>query len=198
MAYATPAELRHWLRLPDPLTPDEEAQAALLLELAEGTVEEETGQGLEQSADTVTLDGPTAEDGDYQQATGSKRLVLPRWPVTAVTSVTLTGDDQLLVHGADRDYTWSAAGIITRRGAYWPAGDQVTEVVYTAGYSTIPKGVRRIVLRLAGTGWPNPGGALTAETLGDHSRTFSAEGLGMELSEADKRTLGAYRARTSS
>ncbi|WTW96600.1 hypothetical protein OG216_25965 [Streptomycetaceae bacterium NBC_01309] len=198
MTYATTAELRNFLRLGRPYVDEEEAEAALLLDLAGGVIEDATGQSLELSTDTVTLDGPTRSDRERPGRNGSRRLLLPRWPVVGVESVTLLdvdGDDQVLEFGRDRDYTWSASGILTRVGADWPDGDQVVEAVVTAGYTVLPRGVKRIELRLAAAGWGNPEG-LTAESLGDHSKSYAAETLGMELSDADKKTLGLYRART--
>lgn len=199
MAYATAEQLRLFMRHPTAFTAEETSQAELLIELAEGAIEDETGQPLEQSTDTEVLDGPTSSDRwPDSPGTGSRKLILPRWPVTGVTSVTWLRDDaadEILIEGTDEDFTWSAAGILTRVNAWWPAADRSTEVVYTAGYATLPKGVRRIVLRLASAGWGNPS-LLSAETLGDHSRSFSAEALGMELTDADKKTLGYYRART--
>ncbi|MFB7354853.1 hypothetical protein [Streptomyces gardneri] len=194
MAYASPDDLRRLLRI-DSFTEEETATAELLIELAQGVIEDETGQALEQSQDTVILDGPTDEDPRYHPASGSRRLILPRWPVTAVASVTLTEDDEELTFGKDADYTWSASGILHRRGAEWPSHDRAVEVVYTPGYAPVPAGPKRITLRLAAAGWSNPE-FLAAETLGDHSRSFSAEALGMELTAADRRALGAYRART--
>ncbi|WP_432063351.1 hypothetical protein [Streptomyces sp. S1] len=197
MAYASPEQLRLLLRQ-EAFTADETAAAELLIDLAQGAIDDETGQALESSTDTVTLDGPTRDDGLYQSSTRSQRLILPRWPVTAVASVTVHGEDGqdvALVHGPHRDYTWSADGILTRVGGEWPAHDRAVTAVVTAGFLPLPAGVRRICLRLASVGWSNPE-FLSAETLGDHSRSFSAEALGMELTAADRRTLGAYRART--
>lgn len=195
MAYATAEHLRLFLRHGLAFTADEIAQAELLIELAEGAIDDELGQPLEESTDTVTLDGPTQPG---TPGTGSHRLVLPRWPVTAVTSVTLLHDDapdETLEHGADHDYTWSESGILTRIGGWWPTGDQAIQVVYTAGYATVPKGVKRAALRLAAAAWGNPE-LLSSETLGDHSRSWSADALGMTLSQADITALGVYRART--
>ncbi len=196
MAYgATAEDLRHYVGRSVAFTEEQTTRATLLLDLAAGTVEDETGQSLELSEDTVVLDGPSRDRWPSQPGTGTRKLILPRWPVTAVASVTLTEDDELLVHGREEDYTWSAAGLITRRSGWWPAHEQAIEVTYTAGYTTIPNGVRRIILRLAGVGWSNPG-QLTSETLGDLSRSWAAAELGMALNEADRRTLGYYRART--
>ncbi|WKV74226.1 hypothetical protein AW27_023580 [Streptomyces sp. PCS3-D2] len=193
MAGATAADLRAWLRLPEAFTDDETATAELLLGLARGVIEEEAGQLLESSTDTVVLDGPTVDSSPYQSAARSPRLVLPRWPVTAVHTVTEDGEE--LTHGPAADYTWSASGILTRRGACWPSGDQVVEVTYTAGFLVMPTGLKRIELRLAAAGWTNPE-LLASESLGDHSRSFAAELLGMELTKAELRTIAAYRART--
>ncbi|MEV7282871.1 hypothetical protein [Streptomyces sp. NPDC093111] len=194
MPYATPDELRRLLR-EESWTPEETATAELLIELGQGVIEDEIGQPLEQSTDVVILDGPTADDSRYQAGTGSRKLILPRWPVTSVTSVTLTDDGEELVFGKDADYTWSAAGILHRRGAEWPCHDRAIEVIYTPGYLPVPAGPKRICLRLAAAGWSNPE-SLSSETLGDHARAWSAEALGMALTPADIRTLGAYRART--
>ncbi|MGW1035010.1 hypothetical protein ACWD4Z_22840 [Streptomyces antibioticus] len=198
MAYATPEQLRLLLRLP-PFAGEDEARALLLLELAEGVIDGETGQPLEESTDTVLLDSPTQHSPwPDVQGTGERRLVLPRWPVKTLSSVTLfreDGTDEVLTHGADRDYTWSAAGILTRVGACWPLHDRSIEVVYTAGYNPLPKGLTGIELRLAAGAWSNPLLA-ASESLGDHSISYSAEALGMVLSRADRRTLGLYRART--
>lgn len=194
MAGATAEDLRRLLRR-DEFTADETATAELLLDLALGVIEEETGQPLVSSTDTITLDGPSADDHPHQVGTGTTKLVLPRWPVTAVTSVTLTEDDELLDEGKDADYTWSASGVLTRCGGWWPSHDQAVDVTYTAGFLALPTGVKRMQLRLAMAGWSNPEN-LASESLGDHSRSYAAEMLGMELTPAERRTLAAYKART--
>ncbi|MFJ2002176.1 hypothetical protein [Streptomyces chartreusis] len=201
MTYANANELRLLLRHPGAFTPDETAMAELLLELAEGEIDDVTGQSLTRSTDTVILDSPTRQRNDHwptAPGTGSHTLVLPRWPVTAVESVTILNDaepDEVLEFGKDHDYTWSAAGTLTRVNGWWPTTDRSVEVVYTAGYDPVPNGAKRIELRMAAAAWGNPL-LLASESLGDHSRSFSAEALGMSLSEKDKKLLGLYRART--
>ncbi|MDN3021543.1 hypothetical protein [Streptomyces sp. S.PB5] len=199
MTYANANELRLFLRHPGAFTADETAQAELLLELAEGEIDDVTGQSLTLSTDTVVLDSPTRQD-PWPQApgTGSHMLILPRWPVTAVASVTLLGDDEPdedLTFGKDHDYTWSAAGTLTRVNGWWPTNDRSVQVVYTAGHDPVPAGVKRIELRMAAAAWGNPM-LLASESLGDHSRSFSAEALGMSMSDKDRKLLGLYRART--
>lgn len=197
MAYATPNELRLLVRHPAPFTDDESATAELLLELAEGVIEDETGQALEESTDTVILDSPTRQaPWPHVPGTGSHKLILPRWPVTAVESVTIlheTEPAENLEFG--RDYTWSAAGTLTLLNGWWPTRDRSVQAVVTAGYNPMPKGLRRMVLRMAAAAWNNPLLA-SSESLGDHSVSFSADALGIELSDKDKKTLGLYRART--
>uniref|UniRef100_A0AAU2A1P8 Head-to-tail adaptor n=1 Tax=Streptomyces sp. NBC_00093 TaxID=2975649 RepID=A0AAU2A1P8_9ACTN len=199
MAAATANELRLFLRHPGAFTEDETAQAELLIELAEGEVDDVTGQSLALAEDTVVLDAPTRQDPwPDLPGTGTFKLVLPRWPVTAVASVTILNDteaDEELEYGADHDYTWSAAGILTRVNSWWPTWDRSVEVVYTAGHDPYPIGAKRIVLRMAAAAWGNPM-LLASESLGDHSRSFSAEALGMSMSDKDRKLLGLYRART--
>jgi hypothetical protein len=199
VAAATANELRLLVKHPGPFTDDETDTAELLIELAEGEVNDVTGQSLELAEDTVVLDAPTRDDSwPYVAGTGSRKLLLPRWPVTAVASVTVLNDteaDEELEFGADHDYTWSAAGILTRVDCWWPTWDRSVQVVYTAGHNPYPVGVKRIVLRMAAAAWGNPM-ILAAESLGDHSRSFSAEALGMSMSDKDRKLLGLYRART--
>ncbi|MEU6952074.1 hypothetical protein [Streptomyces sp. NPDC045714] len=197
MPYATAENLRLLLRQPS-FSDDDTATAELLIELAEGVIDEETGQHLEAAEDTVTLDGPVIEDSRYQGTTGSRKLLLPRWPVTAVASVTLTSDTddgEDLTFGKEQDYTWSRSGILHRRGTEWPTHDRAIEVTYTAGYATVPAGIKRLTLRLAAGGWSNFE-RLTSESLGDHSKAWAADALGIELTPADRSSLGLYRART--
>ncbi len=182
MALATTEELRRYLRHSDPWTPDEEATAQLLLDLATGAVEDECGQPLAEGTDTYLVD-----------ALGTRRLVLPRWPLTAVDQVLLTETGDVLAEGDD--FTWSRSGILYRRGTTWPCAPQAVDVTVTAGWNPVPDGPRGIVLRLAASAWDNAGGALSSETLGDHSVSYAdPASAGIVLSDADRRALGRYGA----
>lgn len=185
MAYATAAELAVLMGRGDtPFTPAETARADLLLALATGVIDAELGQSLVLGPSTAELDG-----------TGTHVLLLPRWPVTALTSVTVIDDlgeaPETLVE--DDDFRWSAYGKLRRIGCRWPCIERAVEVAYTAGWDPIPDDVRSICLRLAQAGWANPIG-LESERLGDWSAKWSTPGMNLTTNELA--SLGFYRART--
>lgn len=164
---------------------DDAATAGQLLDDATATIEDEAGQPLEESTDTIDVDG-----------TGTCRLVLPRWPVNSVTSVAETdavGVTTVLTEGEGADYTWGTEGILIRLGAVWPCGQRNIAVVYTPGYSAaaMPAELARICRRLAAAGWYNPAGANTEQTSDHHVKWATA---GAELTAAERRTIGRYAA----
>lgn len=201
MAYATIEELRLALRVTEDWTAAEEAAADQALELAAAQIEAVTRQPLPLSTDTVILDVPGDADRPH---TGVRKLVLPRWPVTAVTAVTVLhwdADDEPLTAGTD--FTWSAAGVLTRRGGWWPPGDQRVEAEVTAGWDPVPVVAKAAVLRMVAAAWtlarPGADAALTQETLGDWSRSWAAlkdRIAAQELTPAETAALSYYTART--
>ncbi|HET8684980.1 MAG TPA: hypothetical protein VFM54_24370 [Micromonosporaceae bacterium] len=179
----TTEELRRYLGYPS-FDAEQAARAQMLLDDAQALIEGPRGAGqkLELSTDTVTLDG-----------TGTDRLLLPRWPVTAMVSVTVTEDDETVQVLVDEvDYTWSAAGILTRVGGLWPREPRSVAVVYTPGYSTMPSNIKRICRRLAASAWRNTAGA-TVQEIGDSRVRWAAPGG--ELTTGELEELAAYRAR---
>ncbi|GGM14258.1 phage head-tail connector protein [Micromonospora yangpuensis] len=179
--YATLTELRNRLRI----GPEDESEDALneLLEDASQVIDDEVGQPLVRSTDTVTLDG-----------TGGEALLLPRWPVHAVDDVVLVdedGQEHVLVYRGD--YTWSASGVLTRRphGRLWPCHDRAVRATYTAGYELedIARRVRRICLRLAAAGRRNPAGA-DSEDIGDTRVRWNTPG--MLLTTGERELLARY------
>lgn len=179
MAFTTVAEFAKYLRRAAfEVGSDEEAQAQQALDAAVDTIENEAGQTLESSTDTITLDGK-----------GGRELLVPRWPVTSVTSVTVDGI--VLVFGEDEDFTWSDYGVIERHDDCWPTTRRSIGIVYTAGLATIPLDLKRIAWRLAASTWDNPGG-LESEKIGDWSGKWTSGMLSGELSEADKRVISRY------
>lgn len=154
----------------------EEAEQAL--EAACESIEDEAGQPLASSDDTVTLD-----------ATGGTRLLLPRGLVTAVTSVTLTDDGTILVDG--EDFTWSSTGILTRLGDCWPCGPRTVAAAYTAGMAEVRKSLKRIAWRLAATEEENPTG-LESEKLADWSGKWATGVIAGSLTEAELETISRW------
>ncbi|MEW2383377.1 hypothetical protein AB0873_14980 [Micromonospora sp. NPDC047707] len=183
--YATVAQLAHRLQLDvDDLTEDDTAALTELLEDAGQVIDDEVGQPLLRSTDTVTLDG-----------SGAASLILPRWPVHAVDEVTLIAVDGTETALAHREgYLWSTSGVLTRLGGCWPAHDRAVRVLYTPGYEEAELGsrVRRICLRLAVAGRRNPGGADSEDIADTRVRWHTP---GMELTTAEKATLAKYASR---
>lgn len=184
MAYATAVQLGKLMgRGTIGLTADETARAELLLQLATGVIDGETGQSLELASGEEVLDG-----------NGGRRLLLPRWPVVAIASVTVLDEDDaptVLEHGVD--YRWTSYGRLRRIGGCWPRQEQSIIADVTAGWDPVPDDVVGICLRLARAGWENPAG-LKAERLGDWNAAYEVPG--MHPTSAELRTLSVYRART--
>ena len=176
MAYATPDELAVWMGL-DGFTDAQTARAELLLGVAQGLVDDELGQNLEVATETVTLRG-----------TGTKELVLPRWPVLLVASVQVQDDALPLVVG--EDFTWDRSGVLTRKCGIWQRHLDVT-VANTAGHNPIPESARGVVLGLVSGIWDNAK-SKKSERLGDYQVTWAREQ--MALSTNDKKSLSRYTA----
>lgn len=137
MAFATEPELEAFVGHAVDST-----RATLLLDGATAAIVGELGGNRVLQDDyTATLDG-----------TGSEQMTLPQWPVTAVASVVVDGDALT----ADDDYRWSQAGILERAGGCWPDKLRSVVVTWSAGYHTVPDGIRRVCLQVAGRGLLNP------------------------------------------
>jgi hypothetical protein len=119
------------------------ARAELMLELATSAVINAAGVPVVQVVDDVaTIDG-----------NGSDRLLLPNWPVTAVSTVTVDGT----ALAADR-WNWSRYGEIRRTSGRWPFTPGAVQVTYTHGYpeADIPTDLKAIVLQVAARTVANP------------------------------------------
>lgn len=149
-----------------------------------------TGAALEQSFTSLVLDG---------SAQGSSILLLPRYPVTAVTDV--QAQDTLgtwtdLVY--QRDYVWSRAGVLTRIRAgvpsavgpaqypgpplssieymrmepIWPSFPQGVMATFTAGNAAVPSALRDVNLAAGARVYANPTGVV-GESIGGYSVRYS-------------------------
>ncbi|MGC5009752.1 hypothetical protein ACLQ2R_03200 [Streptosporangium sp. DT93] len=184
MAYATAEQLGTLMgRGPEGLAADEIARAQLLLQLAAGVIDTATGQSLTLASGEVTLDG-----------NGGHRLLLPRWPVVAITSVTVLDEHEEpteLEHGTD--YRWTRYGRLRRVGGRWPHQEQSIIADVTAGWDPIPDDVVGMNLRLALAGWENISGK-ESERLGDWNAKWAVPGMLPTTGELNM--LSAYQARS--
>ena len=162
MSYAEASELKTFVGYAL-----DDVRAQQLVDLVSACAERIIWQTLGSAAATEVYDGP-----------GGKTLMLRRFPVTAVASVTLTdtsGDDTLLTH-LDH-YRWSRNGWVTRVGGTWPSHEQAISVVYTAGHAAddaVLSAVKAIVLAAAARTAPNP------QTL----ESLSTDGVTLNFSRA--------------
>lgn len=139
MAFATVADVATYLQRD--LDASDAATAEMVLDIATEMIRSYTGQRLDSVAnETVTL-----------PATSTAELLLPSFPVTAVSSV--VHDGKTLV--VDDDYVWTRAGVVTKTMGYWTAR---TTITYSHGYSPIPADVRGVCIEVTKRAMENPAG----------------------------------------
>lgn len=134
--------------------------------------------------DVVVLDG-----------SGRQSLLLPVWPVTAVSAVVL--DSTELVEGTD--YSWSDAGILRRLGClHWPDRLRCLQVTYSHGWNgwdEIPGDIQEVVLERAEAGLTIPVG-VQSRAVGGQSVTFGAQAAA-GATEAWTKAVDHYKVRAS-
>jgi hypothetical protein len=154
----------------------DEAAAQQALDQATTLLQAVTGQHLEHVADDkVTLNGD-----------GSRTLLLPELPVTAITAVTVEG-----VALDPSEYQWDANGLLRLDGccSVFPRRLASVDVTYSHGYDPVPDDLALACAKLAcrvmaGGG---PGGAsvdgvpITNERVGSYSVSY---GQGLTYVEA--------------
>ena len=168
MSIATQADIEALLQFAFDLDPEPKATAAI--EAAQRVVEAEVGMPFDHKAGIVTT----------LTATGQTNLVLPRWPVSAIT--TLVWDGTTLVDGTD--YVWAKDGTLQlAAGVPWWSDPNGVVVTYAAGWAdadAAPSALRQLVARVATRIWQsgvafaeNQGvSGVVQETLGAYSVTF--------------------------
>ncbi|MFI5685901.1 mobile element protein [Streptomyces sp. NPDC051636] len=133
--------------------------------------------------DTVTLDG-----------NGRESLLLPVWPTTAVTRVTLDGTE--LTEGSD--YSWSESGMLRRLGfLYWPDRLRCLQVIYSHGWDgldNVPEDIQEVVLERAEAAFTIPVG-VQSKAVGGQSVTFGAQAAS-GATEAWVSAVNRYKVRT--
>jgi hypothetical protein len=168
MSIATQADIEGLLQFAFDITPEPKATAAI--EAAQRVVEAEVGMSFDHQTGIVTT----------LTATGQTNLVLPRWPVSAIT--TLVWDGTTLVDGTD--YEWAKDGTLQlAAGGPWWSDPNGVVVTYAAGWAdadAAPGALRQLVARVATRIWQsgvafaeNQGvSGVVQETLGAYSVTF--------------------------
>lgn len=190
MAFAAHTDLATRLGLT--LTSAEQTRATALIVLAQGLIQDETGQAIEEVAsDTLTRPG-----------VWSDRLRLPERPVTAVASVTLDGvalveDDDWYLDGDElvRTSGLNTADTFVTSGGSWGGPEAEVVVVYTHGYSTIPLTVKTVCLEMVVRVWVNPG-AVRQEGIGIEQTSYAPEN-GLLLTDKERDAVKRAVGRTS-
>lgn len=123
----------------------------------------------------------TAYTNERYDGTGTDKLKLRNWPVTAITDVQyMTGDygtpkwesfdsDFYIVDTADGQN----AGVIRYSAGSFNAGVENIQVSYTAGYTTIPFDIEEACIQIVSTMYKQrKARGIKSESLGDRSVTY--------------------------
>lgn len=173
------------------LTATEATYFAALAAMADTAIEAEA-PGLTIAAGTETVDLRVGLDGE---------LWTPRYPVTAVTSVTINGlavtDPDFDKYGAiraPRAFTWA-----DKLDASWPHGAEA-EVEYAYGFADPPADLELIAAEMVASSIVNPKGDVRQEQLGDHMVGWGAgaNGSRVRLDDEQRRKVRRYRRQITS
>jgi hypothetical protein len=160
-------------------TPAEEAQAAVLIDVATYAIEGETGISF-------TL----VEDEEIRiQADGYGIIELNAKPISEVTVYELDSTDVI------NTAAWDGLATI-----YGLQPNQVVDVVYSHGYSTVPGDIKAVAYGVTSRIMYNPSG-LRQETVGAISVTYpgiGGEAGTLNFSALEKRILEKYSAQAKS
>ena len=194
MSFATAAELGVYLNRT--LTSGQEDQADMMLAQATEAIRAEARQTISRvTSDVVVLRG-----------NWGSTLVLPQRPVVSVASVDIDGT----VLAADSGYSWDGQETLYRgdweiindtwsprtvnASLFWGGAMAQVNVTYTHGFAdghdklNLVKG---ICLAMVARTVPNPGGAVTGETLGPYSVTYgtTTQGGTVGLNASERRII---------
>ncbi len=169
-------------------TRDDYLESALALIAIDAACEAVRGY-VDQELETATSTN-VWQDGD-----GSASLLLPVFPVTSVTAVSVYTDKtdtapEVLV--LDTDYVVdSGPGMVHRiDGGTFTRGRQNVKLTYAAGYATVPSDVRMVALQVAARIYEV--GMVENDSAGGMSATY-VKGAG-SLTTDERHTLRRYRA----
>ncbi len=168
--------------------------AELVRQIAQGLVRTYLRQNVTRATHAASLPIVAGPDGYW-------RVPLPERPVTAVSSVVVSGDTYVL----GTDYTWDGVSPWLRLADRTFSTDPFRDVpratvTYTAGYLVAPAAIRGVALSVAGRAYLNPGG-LRTESIDDYSYTRAGSDddlAGVSLTATERRSLAPYRVNAGS
>jgi hypothetical protein len=171
-------------------TPEQELQAAALLDQASSVVRSYVRQDITRATTTDTF---TMRRVDPVLHRCAGAVTLPQRPVVDIDAVKVNDV-------VTSDWWQDGNDLLLRSGAWdWPPAanrpPQVT-VTYTHGYGEVPGDIKAIVLQAANRVIVNPSG-IRSETVGGESVTYLipavGEYLGVLLSRTEQKVLDRYR-----
>jgi hypothetical protein len=165
------------------------SRAELCRQVAQGLVRADLRQSVTRATYAASLPIIAGPDGFW-------RVPLLERPVSAVSSVVVTGDTYVL----GTDYTWDGVSPWLRLADRTFSTDPFRDipratVTYTGGYLVAPAVIRGVALSVAGRAYSNPAG-LRSESIDDYSftRAGSDDDLaGVSLTATERRALAPYR-----
>jgi hypothetical protein len=180
MAFAEVEDLAAFLHMDPSLLEDDEG-AAMALDAAEVIIKTYTKQDIEETSETVYIDGPR-----------NSALLLPQLPVTTVTTVTEDGTSLTV---SEEYFLDDEHGVLYRCSGdryspvYWSQGTLNIAVTYTHGYETIPADVKLVTCSAAGRIFDHAG--VTQETASGYSASYDSASV--FLSAGERAVLDRYR-----
>ena len=169
-------DVKDWLGLSS--TADD-ALLARLIASASRFIESWVGRTITSVTYTETFNGD-----------GHARLVLPNYPVTAVSSVTIDGSPiPAAAPAAPNGYLFDAL-VLYLNGYAFARGVQNVTVVYTAGYASVPPDLAQACIELVALRYKE------RDRVGQGSKSVGGETITFtvaEMTESVRATLSRYR-----
>lgn len=145
MALTSLSDVKVWLEIADS---SRDAKLTTLIASVEKMIARECDRVFEQDTYTEVLDGKS-----------QNRLVLHNYPVTSITSVHVSADrsftSEYLIDPSEysTDDKLLEQGILQRHDQVWALGSSNVQVVYAAGFATIPEDLSLAALILVEWYW---------------------------------------------
>lgn len=149
---------------------DEQTRTELLISAASGAANAYTGRLLASRAHTLICDG-----------NGRQYILLPEYPVTALTKVFIDSDRVFAAASEVTDCIYyGETGELWREGGF-PSARQNVKVTYTAGYTVTPGGTLPAEIKMA-----------VIELIQWYRHRVEAESLGLRSVQSPDGTISQY------